>query len=55
MADDDDRLNAMALDLCARATVHRLKADAVELAELIARLDEETKRRLLALLFDPEV
>ncbi|MBR0732416.1 hypothetical protein JQ595_27060 [Bradyrhizobium japonicum] len=33
--DDDPKLNALALDLCERATLHRLKADATELAELV--------------------
>jgi hypothetical protein len=48
---DDRPLDAEAQKIMRYATVADLKADAVELAELFAELDEPTKRRLLAVLF----
>jgi hypothetical protein len=33
--DDDAKLNALALDLCGRATVNQIRDDAAELGELL--------------------
>jgi hypothetical protein len=48
VADDDDKLGAMAMDICARATLHRMKADAVELANFYQFLDPGQQRWLRA-------
>jgi hypothetical protein len=52
MAEPDDKLGALALDLLQRATIIRLKEDADELAALVELLlrEPERNRKILELL-----
>jgi hypothetical protein len=52
--DRQDRPGPLALNIMARATIHRLKADCDELAKLYAALSDLDRERLLVLCFGPE-
>lgn len=51
MREREDRPGPLALSWLAAAEVARLKADAAELSELYASLDEQERAKLLILLF----
>jgi hypothetical protein len=54
-SEPDDRLGPIALDLCIRATIHRIKAECEDVVELLDGLTQVERERLLVQLgFGPE-